>query len=167
MGINTDRGTLFAFQTDRRIDGNPVNPGEKQRVALEAGQGLVGIQKRFLHNVLRVFGITDHPKHSVEQAVLIAAHQLPKGRASALQTFSNEAAVVGTHSFVSSIGRGEQMNGSRKKRDQFSRNPCQYVNDAKRKGQSQSEGDSFAACGLALGLLGRMRQTRLFQTVPP
>ena len=71
--------SLFALQADRRIDGDAVQPGEKQRVTLEPLQRLVGIQEGILHHVLGVFGVVDQPIDRMEQTILIAADQLPEG----------------------------------------------------------------------------------------
>ena len=56
-GVDADRGSLLPLQADRRVDGDAVNPREKQRVSLETGQRLVGVQERLLHHVLGVVGV--------------------------------------------------------------------------------------------------------------
>ena len=67
-GVDANHRPLLPFQADGRVDGDAVQPGEKQRIALEAVQRLIGAQERFLNDVIRIFGIAHEPKDRVVQA---------------------------------------------------------------------------------------------------
>jgi hypothetical protein len=71
-------------QVDRAVDGNPVQPGAEVGARLESAQLPIGLEKRFLHDVL---GVRRTPRHAVRQPVdgpTVAFHELPEGFAVAV-----------------------------------------------------------------------------------
>jgi hypothetical protein len=99
-GVNAKNKALLALEADRRVNGNAVQPRKKQRVALEAVQRQVSIQKGVLNDIVGVFRVADQPENRVVSAVLIAAHQLAKGRRIAFEACGYQPVVVGIHKLV-------------------------------------------------------------------
>src|SRR5262249_48222465 len=98
--VNAQDHAPLALQTDRGIDRDPVQPGEEQRVTLEAVERLIRVEESLLHNVLSVLRVVEQPVHCVVQAVLVTAHQDAEGGRVAFQTRGNQALVVGAHSYL-------------------------------------------------------------------
>src|SRR5207248_3001648 len=93
-GLEGQCRALFAFQTDGCIESDPVQPSEELGIALETVQRLEGVKKSFLNDILGVFRVVHQSIDAMIQPILIAAHQLPKGRRSPLQTVSDESMIV-------------------------------------------------------------------------
>src|SRR5262249_25476260 len=75
----------------------------------------VRVQERILHHVLGILGVVQKPADGVEEPILVAADQLSERRRAALQTFSDEPVVVGTH-VSCTLGRRRAAEGSRNAR---------------------------------------------------
>ncbi len=99
-GVNAENQTLLALETDRRVNGNAVQPRKKQRVAFEAVQRQVSIQEGVLNDVVGVFRVAHQPENRVVSAVLIAANQLAEGRRIAFEACCYQPVVVGIHKLV-------------------------------------------------------------------
>src|SRR6185437_1321499 len=112
-----------------RVDGNAIQPGKEQRVALEPLQRLVGVEEGLLNNILGILGVDHQSVNGIVEAVLVVAHQYPEGRRVALQTLSDKALVVGTHVTLPSVGRNLRGGSSRNGREQ-THLPGQQLNTA-------------------------------------
>jgi len=93
-------GPLLPLQTDGRIESDPVQPGEKLGVALEAAQRLVRVKESVLHHVLGVFRVINQPVDGIKETVLIATNQFTEGCRSPLQTLSDKPMIVRVHGFL-------------------------------------------------------------------
>src|SRR5262245_23161641 len=79
---------------DGRIVGDAVQPGEKLRVALEAGERLVGIDERFLDDILGIFDVAQQAVYRIEESLLVAAHQLGEGQGVPLVQASRDQPLI-------------------------------------------------------------------------
>ena len=95
--VDTEQHALLAFQGDGRVNGDPVQPGEEQRVSLEAIQVLVGVQKSILDHVKGIFGVFNDSVHRMVKTILIPLHQHAKRGGATLQALHDKAVIVAAH----------------------------------------------------------------------
>src|SRR5207237_1248943 len=77
--VDAEHHASLALQTDRRVDSDPVQPGEEQRVTLETVQRLIRVEEGLLNDVLGVLGIIEKPVHGIVQAILITSNEDTEG----------------------------------------------------------------------------------------
>ncbi len=69
--VDPKGNTLLALERHRRIDRDPVQPGEKLRVPLESVQRLVSAEESLLDNVTGIFRIVHQAINRVVEPVLV------------------------------------------------------------------------------------------------
>src|SRR5690242_12001886 len=63
--LHAHSGSLLPFEADGRVDGDAIQPGEKQRVAFETVERLIRIEEGLLHHVLGVLSVLDEAKNAI------------------------------------------------------------------------------------------------------
>src|SRR6185503_14877505 len=82
---------------DAQVHDDPVEPGEKLRLALEGLKALVDLEERFLTDVTRVVGVMHHPESDGIGPPLVLLDQPPEGADIATARIIEELSLVRVH----------------------------------------------------------------------
>jgi hypothetical protein len=96
------------------------------------------MQKRFLNDILSVFGIVNQSIHRVEESILVTADQLTKGRGLTFSALLDESVLVAAHGGLG-VGRWKRWESSRNAFVEFWENP---IHDGMETDECQKEGRS-------------------------
>ena len=91
---------LFPLQTDRAVECDSVQPGEKLGVALEGVERLVSVQEGILNDIRGILGVDPQPDDGVVKPCLVSGYQFTEGVPSAAQAFRDEPAIVVAHNLL-------------------------------------------------------------------
>src|SRR5579859_956093 len=100
---------LSIQEVEGTIHCNPVKPGGKARTLLKSFQALVGAEKNFLNDLLRVLRVTGHAMNYGINAARMAIHKDAKGILVASQYLRYYGCIRNFHSYNLDLIAGQRL----------------------------------------------------------